>query len=164
MGEAGSKDEGDRVYQDRMKIRCGPFHTGKSLPPFPTPRNPPRRPLRAPLSPAYNCPLIGLDKKYIYELLPPSKPPASIIRWVVPFLTGQKGDEKSRRAVRAAADVPAPRRGRESKLASLRHRFAKRPSAAQSRPRRRTAKGPEKDCTKEGGKCREAFTSVNSIL
>jgi hypothetical protein len=105
MGEAGSKDEGGRAYQDRMKIRCGPFHTGKSLPPFPTPRNPPRRPLRARRSPAYNCPLIGLDKKYLYELLPPSKPPASIIRWVVPFLTGQKGDEKSRRAVRAAADV-----------------------------------------------------------
>jgi hypothetical protein len=37
-------------------------------------------------------------------------------------------------------------------MASLKHRFAKRPSAAQSRPRRRTAKGPETDCTKEGGK------------
>jgi hypothetical protein len=66
----------------------------------------------------------------------------------VPFLTGQKGDGKSRRAVRAAADSPAPRRGRESQLArtsamaSLRHRFAKSPSASQRCPRRRTAKGP----------------------
>jgi hypothetical protein len=75
----------------------------------------------------------------------------------VPFLTGQKGDGKSRRAVRAAADGPAPRRGRESELArmsamtSLRHRFAKRPSAGQNHPRRRTAKGPGKDRLRKGG-------------
>jgi hypothetical protein len=57
----------------------------------------------------------------------------------VPFLTGQKGDGKSRRAARAAADGSALRRGHESVA-----RFAMCPSAAQSRPRRHTAKGPEK--------------------
>jgi hypothetical protein len=58
----------------------------------------------------------------------------------VPFLTGQKGDEKSRRAVRATADGSAPRRAHESVA-----RFALWPSAAQRRPRRRTARGPGKE-------------------
>ena len=57
-------------------------------------------------------------------------------------MTGQKGDAKSRRAGRAAADGSASPRGRESKLASLRQRFAKRPSASHGRPSRRTARGP----------------------
>ena len=73
----------------------------------------------------------------------------------VPFLTGQKGTEKAaptgtrslrsrRRAARAAADGSAPRRAHES-LA----RFALRPSAAQRRPRRRTARGPGKESAGE---------------
>jgi len=54
----------------------------------------------------------------------------------VPFLTGQKGNGKSRPAGRAAADGSDPCRGHESVS-----RFAIRPSTGQSRPRRRTAKG-----------------------
>jgi hypothetical protein len=54
----------------------------------------------------------------------------------VPFLTGQKGNGKSRPAGRAAADGSDPCRGHESAS-----RFAIRPSTGQSRPRRRTAKG-----------------------
>ena len=92
----------------------------------------------------------------------------------VPFLTGQKGDGKSRRAVRAAADSPAPRRGRESQgpegssrglartsaMASLRHRFAKSPSASQRRPRRRTAKGPGEG----GGERRRKKQASGTVL
>jgi hypothetical protein len=36
-------------------------------------------------------------------------------------------------------------------MTSLRHRFATRPSAAQNRPRRRTARGPENESAREGG-------------
>ena len=54
----------------------------------------------------------------------------------VPFLTGQKGNGKSRPAGRAAADGSDPCRGHESVS-----RFAIRPSTGQSRPRHRTAKG-----------------------
>jgi len=51
---------------------------------------------------------------YRYELLPAYSCLVGRARRDVPFLTGQKGDGKSRRAGRAAADGPAPRRGRES--------------------------------------------------
>jgi hypothetical protein len=65
----------------------------------------------------------------------------------VPFLTGQKGDGKSRRAGRAAADGSALRRGHESVT-----RFATCPSATQSRPRRHTAKGPEIENRRRGSR------------
>jgi hypothetical protein len=65
----------------------------------------------------------------------------------VPFLTGQKGDGKSRRAGRAAADGSALRRGHESVT-----RFAMCPSATQSRPRRHTAKGPEIENRRRGSR------------
>jgi hypothetical protein len=71
-------------------------------------------------------------------------PSCRLARREVPFLTGQKGDEKSRRAIRAAADGSAPRQGHESVA-----RFATRPSAGQIRPRRRTAKGPGKESATE---------------
>ena len=71
----------------------------------------------------------------------------------VPFLTGQKGDGKSRRAGRAAADGSALRRGHESVA-----RFAMRPSTAQSRPRRHTAKGPENRKQKKGKQVAPSFS------
>jgi hypothetical protein len=85
-----------------------------------------------------------------------------VIRSGCPLFDRPKRDGKSRRAGRAAADGPAPRRGRESELArtsamaSLKHRFAKSPSAAQNRPRRRTAKGPGNESAGEGEKGRPA--------
>jgi hypothetical protein len=99
------------------------------------------------------------------ESSPTCSHPVGRPRRDVPFLTGQKGDGKSRRATRAAADGAALRRGRESQgpggssrglartsaMASLRHRFATRPSAAQRRPRRHTAKGPENESAKMSG-------------
>jgi hypothetical protein len=74
----------------------------------------------------------------------------------VPFLTGQKGDGKSRRAGRAAADGSALRRGHESV-----DRFAMCPSAAQSRPRRHTAKGPEK---RIGARRRGKLAGVTALI
>jgi hypothetical protein len=47
------------------------------------------------------------------EYPPPCSHPVDRTCRDVPFLTGQKGDEKSRRADRAAADGSAPRRARE---------------------------------------------------
>jgi hypothetical protein len=93
------------------------------------------------------------------ESSPSCSHPVGRLRRDVPFLTGQKGDGKSRRAGRAAADDSVPRRGRESQgpggssrglartsaMTSLRYRFAKNPSSGQSRPRRRTAKDPEEE-------------------
>jgi hypothetical protein len=110
-----------------------------------------------------SSPFHVVRQTYSYELLSSYSHSAGRTRRGVPFLTGQKGDGKSRRAVRATADGSAPRRGRESELArtsamaSLRHRFAKSPSAGQSRPRRRTAKGPEEESVerrRDGGKIR----------
>jgi len=99
------------------------------------------------------------------ESSPTCSHPVGRSRRNVPFLTGQKGDEKSRRAGRATADGSAPRRGRKSQLArtsamaSLRHRFATRPSAAQRSPRRRTAKSPEKNRRKKERKVVERYRS-----
>jgi hypothetical protein len=87
---------------------------------------------------------------YSDELLPAESCPASRVRRAVPFLTGQKGDGKSRRAGRAAADAPALRRGRESVA-----RFATRPFATQRRPRRHTAKGPGKEPAQGEGESRQ---------
>jgi hypothetical protein len=78
------------------------------------------------------------------EYPPPCSHPVDRTCRDVPFLTGQKGDGKSRRAVRAAADGSAPRRGHESVA-----RFALRPSAAQRRPRRHTARGPGNESPEE---------------
>jgi hypothetical protein len=46
-------------------------------------------------------------------------------------------------------------------MPSLRHRFAKNPSAAQNRPRRRTAKGPGK---RIGERKKEAGKRYRSLL
>jgi hypothetical protein len=48
-----------------------------------------------------------------YKRSPPFSHPVGRSPRNVPFLTGQKGDGKSRRAGRATADGPALRRGRE---------------------------------------------------
>jgi len=88
---------------------------------------------------------------YRYELLPAYSCLVGRTRRDVPFLIGQKGDGKSRRAGRAAADGAAPRRGHESVS-----RFAQSPSASQGRPRRRTAKGPEEEAGENREESRQA--------
>ena len=83
-------------------------------------------------------------------------PSCRLARREVPFLTGQKGDGKSRRAVRVAADGSAPGPRIETRFAQTPIRDAgpkviplRCPSAAQRRPGRRTAKGPGKESAQE---------------
>jgi hypothetical protein len=59
---------------------------------------------------------VGLRFRLFTDAACQSSNPCVVPVGGVPFLTGQKGDGKSRRAVRAAADGDALRRGRESKL------------------------------------------------
>jgi len=58
-------------------------------------------------------PLLCGSTNVPYEYPLPCSHPVGRTCRDVPFLTGQKGDGKSRRAVRAAADGSAPREARE---------------------------------------------------